>query len=136
MTYGTDMRNEVAKLANDYGRVFTIKYLNVSGGSAYYDDNVAYTVSGTATFSGIFLPNDANDNVLVEQGIINPDDMKLYMVGNINISGTVTIQAGSKTGTIYSVVPTGKGGIDIGTDTVYNKIYLRRLPTGSLIGEQ
>ena len=135
MTIGTDMRNEVDKLANDYGRVITIKYLNVSGGSAYYDDNVTYTVSGTLCVSGIFLPKDQNDNVLVEQGIIHPDDKKLYLPGDIDVSGTITIQAGSKTGTVYSVVPIGIGGIDVGTDTVYNKIFLRRLSTGSLLGE-
>ena len=135
MTIGTDMRNEVSKLVNDYGRVITIKYLNISGGSAYYDDNVTYTVSGTLCTSGIFLPKDQNDNLLVEQGKIFADDKKLYLSGDINVSGTITIQAGSKTGTVYSIVPIGVGGIDVGTDNVYSKLFVRRLPTGSLIGE-
>lgn len=135
MSTGTDLRLEVGKLTVDYGKIFLIKYLNISGGSAYYDDSVTYTTSGTAWYSGIFLPLNRDDNVLMSQGIIHPDDTKMYITGDILTSGTITIQEGSPTGTIYSIVPLGKGGIDIGTDTVYHTLYLRRLPTGSLLGE-
>lgn len=133
--YGADLRADVTNFINSYGQVFTIKYLNLSGGSAYYDDDINYTISGTACYSGLFQSLSKNDNVLVEQGIINPSDKILFTAGDINISGTITIQAGSKTGDIFSIVPLGKGSTDLGTDAVYNKLYLRKLSTGSLLGE-
>ena len=140
---GSDFKdglNEVLKL----GQIVRFRYFNSSAGAgSYYDDNVTLTQSGNDLWvSGVVLPIDASrgssDAVLLEQGNLLTNDTKLYVAGDINCSGAFKIGLGSQSPTPkeeFSVLPDGVITWSINEEEVVNKLYLRRLTTGSLAGE-
>ena len=119
-----------------------IRYFNVSGADANYDDDVVLTQSGTDFWaSGLVQPLDLQrgsyDAVLVEQGKLLQNDLKCYVPHTVETSGTWRIGIGSSNppkreyaitdGGIISWTPFG--------EIVYQKLYLRYLTTGSLSQE-
>jgi len=137
----TSLQKDV-KQAIAYGEQVRFRYFNYSGADAGYDDNVTLTQSGTDFYvSGLKLPIDATrgtrDAIEIEQGLIKQDDSKIYIDGTVNTSGMYRVGLGSPaTGTEeYSVVENGVIVWDIGGQEVYKKLYIRALPTGSLLGE-
>lgn len=102
-----------------------------------WDDEVRVTKSGNTLWtSGIVLPIGREDSVLVQQGKLTDADKRLYVTGSLRFTGSemaVEIQIGSATTTdrIFTTIP---GGInpEVESTKVYNKVYVRRLTTGSL----
>jgi len=91
--------------------------------------------------SGIPLPIDtsrgSSDAVLLEQGYLLTNDTKLYVRGAINTSGTYRIgflQVIHQQMNMV-VLPDGVITWNVNAEDVVNKLYLRRLTTGSLAGE-
>jgi len=130
------------KQAIAYGEQVRFRYFTYSGADTGYDDNVTLTKSGSDIYtSGLKLPIDATrgsrDAIAIEQGLVKQDDSKIYVDGTVNTSGIYRIGLGSPAaGTEeYSVVENGVIVWDIGGQEVYKKLYIRELPTGSLIGE-
>ena len=147
MTAVTDFQNGVTE-ALLYGEQIRFRYFHVGyGAGSYYDDDVILTVSGDDFWtSGVVLPisnsRGSSDAVLLEQGKILTNDTKLYIDGSINTSGTWKLGLGSnKVGSPvpiigeYSLLSEGVTKWDVNATPVLKKLYIRKLPTGSLIGE-
>ncbi len=138
---GSDFKdglNEVLK----YGQLVRIRYFNPTpGAGSYYDDNVSLSVSGNLWVSGVVLPIDrsrgSSDAILVEQGNLLTTDTKLYIDGLVDTSGTLKIgfPSGNPPTNEYSVLPEGIIDWSVNAEPIVNKLYLRRLTTGSLVGE-
>ena len=138
---GSDFKdglNEVLKL----GQLVRFRYFNsTAGAGSYYDDNVTLTSGTDVWVSGIPLPIDtsrgSSDAVLLEQGYLLTNDTKLYVRGAINTSGTYRIgfPSGNPPTNEYGVLPDGVITWNVNAEDVVNKLYIRRLTTGSLSGE-
>ncbi len=139
---GSDFKdglNEVLK----FGQLVRFRYFSsTAGAGSYYDDNITLTQFGSDLWvSGIPLPIDtsrgSSDAVLVEQGYLLTNDTKLYIEGTINTSGAYKIgfPSGNPPTNEYGVLPDGVVTWNIGGEGIVNKLYLRRLTTGSLAGE-
>ena len=135
---GSDFKdglNEVLKL----GQLVRFRYFN-SFYTGEYDDDISLTQSGTDLWvSGVVLPIDASrgssDAVLLQQGQILTNDTKLYVDGTTPCSGTYKIGLGSPPLGEYSVLSDGVITWNINAESIVNKLYIRRIPTGSLMGE-
>ena len=135
-----EMREEVTQiLAN--GKVCRFRYFNTSGADSGYDDSVVLTTSGSDFFtSGLVQPIKdrfgSADALLLQQGLILNNDLKLYVLGNVQTSGTFKVGIGSPTiENEYSRIPDGTEQWDL-DGAVYKKMYLRVLPTGSFADEE
>ena len=126
----------------EYSQPVRFRYFNASyGAGSYYDDDITLTQSGNDVWaSGLVLPIDqsrgSSDAVLLEQGELLTDDTKLYVKGTCECSGTYKIGLGSPPVSEYSVLNAGNITWDVNDTSIFNKVYIRRLPTGSLVGEQ
>ncbi len=143
MTIVSDFQNGVAE-AITFGQQLRIKYYNVGyGAGSYYDDDITLTQSGSNFWtSGVILPisnsRGSSDAVLLEQGKVLTNDTKLYIDGSIPTSGVIKIGLGSYTnmsGCEYSVIEEGVMKWNVNAVPILKKLYIRRLPTGSLMGE-
>jgi hypothetical protein len=135
----SELRQEVEQiLAN--GKVCRFRYFAESGADAGYDDDVVLTQTGTDYFtSGLVQPIKdrfgSADAILLQQGKILNNDLKLYVLGDVPTSGTFKVGIGSPTiENEYSRIPDGTEQWDL-DGAVYKKLYLRVLPTGSIDGE-
>ena len=147
MTYISDFQNGVTE-AMLYGSQIRFRYFNVGfGAGSYYDDDVTLTISGDDFWtSGVMLPlsntRGSSDAVLLEQGKVLTSDTKLYIDGAINTSGTWKLGLGNNsvgspvpiTGE-YSLLCEGVTKWDVNATPILKKLYVRKLLTGSLIGE-
>jgi len=135
------------KILSKAGDQIRVRYFYQNIGSIW-DDDVALAISGTDQWiSGVILPIDqtkgSRDQLLFEQGLINTDDKRVFLHGSIFLSNSdnsgsdikMKMQIGSPTGDQYSLIP--EGGIITayaGTD-IYRKAFVRKMNTGSFIGE-
>lgn len=108
-------------------------------GSPIVSNAVSYTESW---ISGIVLPINSkegtSDFLAVQQGKLSPEDMKLFVSGNVILGGSdiiTKIQLGSPTGGQWSIIPEGVIRKEAGGISIFKKAYIRRLTNGSLIGE-
>ncbi|KKL81184.1 hypothetical protein LCGC14_1997280 [marine sediment metagenome] len=124
--------NNTIKLA---GRPITIRHLVGVTGSVW-DDEVAWVVSGAdVSTSGVIMNLQGQDSLLVEQGKLMNDDKRLYISGGINLTGSdwqAKIIIGDEA---YSLASPGVTAPEVQGTRVYKRAFIRRLPTGSLIGE-
>lgn len=102
-----------------------------------YDDDVTLTVDTNTTISGVVmnLSNSGHDSILVEQGKLLNNDLKVYVSGAVSFTGSdtqVKVIIGNEA---YSVMEPSAFTPQAEGEHIYNKVYLRRLTTGSLIGE-
>ena len=147
MSAVSDFQNGVTE-AMLYGEQIRFRYFNVGyGAGSYYDDDVTLTISGNDFWtSGVVLPisnsRGSSDAVLLEQGKILMSDTKLYIDGSINTSGTWKLGLGSNgTGSPvpitgeYSLLSEGIMKWDVNATPILKKIFIRKLLTGSFIGE-
>ena len=132
-----------------YGEQIRFRYFNVGyGAGSYYDDDITLTISGNDFWtSGVIIPisnaRGSSDAVLLEQGKILMNDTKIYIDGSINTSGTWKLGLGSNgvgspvpiTGE-YSLLSEGVKSYDVNATHIMKKIFVRKLLTGSLIGEE
>ncbi len=126
-----------------YGEQVRFKYYNqtVVGG---YDDDINLVQSGTDFWvSGIVQPIStkafSSDALLLQQGKILLDDKKLYVNGEVQTSDLAPIKIGmngSPTTQQYQILEDGQiTEWDVNGVSIYKKIFVRYLPTGSFIGE-
>jgi len=142
MVTAASLRTDVQKFINEGGLKVRFRYFSVSGGSASYDDDVVLTQSGTDYWtSGLFHPvgtgnERSSEAFLVEQGKLLNNDSKLYVLGDVNTSGTFKVQIGSPTSKgEFSLISDGVVRWDIGGVAVYQKLFIRYLTNGSILGE-
>jgi len=123
-----------------YGQQVRFKYYDTSfGAGSYYNDDATLTYSGTTWESGVVQPLDksqgSSEAMLVQQGQLLTDDSKVYIAGAVQTSGTMKIGLGSPPSAEYFVIENGVIDWTINAESIYKKIYIRQLTTGSLIGE-
>ena len=109
-------------------------------GNADWDDAQALTESGTAVWvSGMYFPvkntQGSTDAVLLEQGKITQADKTLFILGTTETTSIMKIGVGSPITHEHSIIPNGIYQYPMAEHAVYKKLYVRTLPTGSLIGE-
>lgn len=139
MTIVQDFQTGVAE-ALTFGQQIRIKHYVSSTTGSYYDDDVTFTQSGNNVWtSGVVLPisqtRGSSDAMLIEQGRVLTNDSKLYITGTVNTSGTIKIGLGSPVTGEYTVIDEGITKWDVNEVSVLKKLYIRRLTTGSLLGE-
>lgn len=142
MVFGTDLAKDFNNtiMSDEFGRIVRFRYFTSSISGTTYDDDVTLAQSGTDVYvSGLTFPMrtrpGSNEAVLIEQGKLLTSDKILFVAGSVNVSGTFRVQLGSPTGENFSMLTPGVTSPDINDIQIYNKIYLRRLTTGSLSGE-
>ena len=130
------------------GRQLSVRYY-ISNTGSIYDDADALTQSGSTIWtSGLIFcpdPNNAEDTLLLEQGKIGMNDLRIYISGGLVLSpmtgsalqtkitiGSATIQSGLNS---YSLVPIGAQSEEVNGLPIYKRAFIRRLTTGSLVGE-
>lgn len=111
------------------------------GAGSYYDDDVTLVQSGADLFiSGVVQPitgpTTTQEAVLLQQGLININDLRVYIAGSIDTttagSTTWKLGLGSPSRDEYALTEAGVEGWEVGGTTVYKKMFVGRLPTGSL----
>ena len=121
-------------LMRDAGRAISIEYYTSTIGSVWDDETTLAKSGNTLSISGIIMSLGPTESLLVEQGKLLNDDKKLYVSSGIGFTGSdfqvkVTV-GGEKYTTIPEVNAPEVEGI-----IVYKKGFIRRLTTGSLLGE-
>jgi hypothetical protein len=147
MTVSDNLTAGLNKIFNKAGQIVTVHYFNTTVGSVW-DDEEVLTLSGTVSTTGLILPLStkygSRDAVLVEQGMISPEDKKLYVAGSLNLMGDLTGVTGSMLNIRIALGAAGTdsyslvyGGVpySVSETDIYKQAYIRKLPTGSLYGE-
>ena len=123
------------------GQQIRVRYFNETIGSVW-DDDVTLVVSGNDWMSGVIFPvntaKGSSDSLLLEQGKIIDSDKKVFINGSIVLTGSdlqCKVQIGSPTGENYEVIADGGIAWTYSSDAIYKKAFLRRITTGSFIGE-
>ena len=76
------------------------------------------------------------DYKLLQQGALQMNDKKIFMMPNINMSGaSIKLGIGSPAPIEFSVLPIGVEVHSIQGVDVYKKAYIRLLNNGSFLGE-
>lgn len=132
------IRSDVTQFITNYGQSVRFRYFTPTFITGSYDDQVTWAQSGTDTWvSGQVQPFDATrstqDAILLQQGLARVGDVKLYVAGTVQSSGTfsVGIGSGATVSAVYAAVENGiVEGPLIGEGVAYKKITLRPM-TGS-----
>lgn len=121
------------------GRTGSIEYYNQTVGSVWDDEVDLAKSGGTLGISGIVMPLDSrrgsNDSVLVEQGKLIDGDKKVYVSNGVSFTGSGFMVKLSFGGEKYTTIPIGVIAPEVQGEIVYKKAFIRRLTTGSLLGE-
>lgn len=133
-----DMRNDFEQGPLSHGGPVRFRYFTISGATTGYDDDKTYAKSGTDVWTSgltrqISTRRGSNDAVLLEQGRLLMDDLKLYVKHDVNTSGLFTVGLGSPVQRVYA--PNENGVISQtlnGEDVIFKKTYIRYLTNGSL----
>jgi len=143
MSVLTNLQKGFNSIVNKGGVICNFQYMHKTIGSVW-DDSVTLTNGSSVWTSGIVFPlngtNSSKDFVLVEQGLLRPNDLKLFVSGALDFnmyagSDCMKIQVGSPTGTKYFVIPEGVQAWGVNDTSIFKKAYIRSLRTGSFIGE-
>lgn len=131
-----------------HGEIVRFRFYDVSGATTNYDDDTTYTLSGTSvTATGLTQPIDETrgsaDAILLQEGRLLRDDIKMYVDGTTATSGLwkvtrfLTATGGSPQAASITYAPIKNGIIPwrINGSEVYKKTYLRVLTNGSFLGE-
>ena len=125
---------------NKAGRPLRIRYLTESYTGSVWDDSRTLAGSGTDLYaSGMIINLDSSqgseDQVLLEQGRIRFNDVKIYMAGSIQTTSgarilTVTISGLNR---VYEELPLGVYMPQYFGEDIFKKFYGREVPLGSLV---
>jgi hypothetical protein len=140
--YDTRFIKGFNRLLDKASQPIKIRYFTPTIGSVW-DDEVTLTQSGTDLWtSGIpqslELSRGSIDSNLLEQGKLIYNDSKLFIPGSIILTGStymIKIQIGSPTGENYTMIPEGTDDYTVEGTPTHKKAYIRRITTGSLLGE-
>jgi hypothetical protein len=125
------------KIVSLIGRPILITTFNYSiGTGSVYDDDVVFTGSSVLATSGIIFPlepSSSQDGVLMEQGKLTPNDLKLYITGSITLGSIVKIGIGSPAEFTCQIMPNGTLSYEVENSKIYKKVYLKR-NLGPIIG--
>jgi len=133
------IKSDISAMISNGTRI-RLRYFTESGADANYDNDVTLTQSGSDLWtSGLVQPLNINnprgsyDAVLLEQGKLLQDDVKMYVLGDVDTSGTFKVGLGSPITREYT---TNAGGVTAwqlaNGEVAYKKVYLSYLTTGSL----
>ena len=136
MVLAAELLTDVQSLINTHGEILRIRKFTRTLNTGSFDDEILLT-SGVDTWgSGLIQSLGWNDNVLIQQGLLFKDDLKCYVDGSVNLSGTWKLGLGSPTVNEYALASNNMvESPQINGSIVYQKVFLRRLTTGSLFGE-
>jgi len=139
------MYNDIKSLIEKRGQPVRFRYFNQSLNAGSYDDDTALTQSGTDLWISGFPQviretRGSKDAVLLEQGLVTSDDLKLYVEGITRTDGMFKVglfnlSAGSPTTDEYAIIEKGTEAPLLNGSVMYRKLYLRKLTTGSIFGE-
>ncbi len=142
MSLKDDLQQGFNNLIRVAGVQIHLRHFSTSFGSVWDDDGILSQVGTDIWTSGVVLPIDArrgsHDSVLVEQGKLLNQDLRLYVNGSLLITGSerlVTIGIGSPVGEVFTTIPDGTIRAEVEGVPVYKKVFLSRLPLGSLQGQ-
>lgn len=141
MTLKGELQEALDSIITNAGTPIRIQYFTSSIGSVY-DDDVTLSKSGNDLWtSGVVLPLNIKagtfDSLLVEQGKLRTDDVKLFVHGSIFSTGSqfeFNVMIGSP-GDVYSAMSPGTIAPQIQGERIYRKMFLRLLTNGSLMGQ-
>ena len=104
MVFETSLGADFNQLITDPegpGRLLRIQYYTqtIGGGGSYFDDDVSLSKSGSDVWaSGIILPvqgkEGTNEALLMEQGLLSQNSVRLYVNGSLSLSGTFKVGLG------------------------------------------
>lgn len=142
MSVTTRFQKGFQKLLDKAGTQVQIRYFDETIGSVW-DDEVTLTLNSDTWTSGIVLPvrgvRGSNESVLIEQGKLKQEDIKLFVSGSIDFTdmgSIVRIGIGSPANTFYKPVPIGIRKLSVYGNDLYKKGYFREITgTGSYLGE-
>jgi hypothetical protein len=142
MGVADSLKTGFGKIMSRAGRPVLIRYYSQVVGSVW-DDETTLTQSAGSWVSGIVFPIQAatgtTENLLVEQGKLNSEDLRLFVEGSVAWTGDDTaqlkVQIGSPTGDQWAPIPLGYITQQAEGQSIFSKAYIRRIPIGSLIGE-
>jgi len=142
MSLGTEIKSDIEQVLS-YGELVRFKYYTEYH-TGDYDDEVTIVQSGVDVWtSGLQQPISSNtyksEGMLVQQGKLLADDKKLYVLGDVSVSEAAKIKIGMNGSPVteeYFIVNEGQvNKWNVDGIPIYKKLYLRRLNTGSFIGE-
>ena len=132
----------LTKMFQRAGTQISVTYFTATIGSIY-DEATSLSVSGTKLWtSGIVFPLDpqsATDSILLQQGKLSDNDLKLYTHGSLLLtpvigSTTLYTQVGiGSPGSMFSVIPLGGVSQQAEGIPIFKRIYLKKLKNGSLL---
>lgn len=138
MVTGSELRNEVNPIFEN-GHVARFRYFTSSypGAGSSYDDDVTLTQSGADFWTtGLMMPLGWRDSSFLKEGLVEKDDKAFYTPASVQTSGIWRVGIGSPPNSEFYQVGNSPSKVwSIANEDIYKKLYLRRLPTGSLPGE-
>lgn len=142
MVTASQLRADVEQTINDGGVQVRFRYFTGSGASFGYDNYSNLTQSGSDVWtSGLHQPltsqsdNESSQAQFQEQGYLKHGDSRLYVLGDVIISGTLKIGIGSPVREEYQIIEGGVKSWPVQGVDIYHKLYIRKLTNGSLFGE-
>lgn len=145
MTSATQLRSDFDNFVTAYGQKVRLKFYVSTTSGAVYDDEITLTASGNSVWcygrqNALQSNTGGADFKLLQQGAIVLDDSIIYLPGSVSSAGSINnytkIGIGSPTPSEYAMVASvGDIPFYVGSEIVYHKLYIRKLNTGSFIGE-
>ena len=143
MVTPTEAGADFAGIISENGAQLRFRYFTTAypGAGSYYDDDVTLTQSGSDLWiSGlvqpISSPRGSSEAVLFEQGKIKTNDLRVYLAGSTDTQTSSGAQwkvgVGSPNRGEYVFAEAGAESWELSDVTVYKKLFLTRLTTGSL----
>lgn len=139
MSFSSHLIDSVGMLSA-YGELISVQYYSEEHNPDGYDDDVMFLQSGnTLWVSGLVQPLDvrqgSREALLVQEGRLQREDLRLYVSGTLNLSQQTKIGIGSPARDYFKIVDLGVNQWSSEGSVIYEKIYLSRLTSGKLPGE-
>jgi len=132
-------RDQFQKILDANSDKIRFRKFTIARSATDYDDEVTLSSPVDTWASGnvqqVDSLSNSQDALLVQQGKLLQNDIKVYVLGTIDTSGTWKMGLGSPHREEYAPIPDGIQTHFINGSPIYKKLFLRVLPNGSLIGE-
>ena len=137
MTLASELQIDFINAVKEYGTAVRLKFYTETYSGAQYDDPYL-TVSGSSlwTWGRFDAVQGGDERKLIEAGKLVLGDCKLLLPGSYdNVDIHTKFGLGSPVTAEYCMVEGGKIPLRVSGTTIFNRIYVRALPTGSFIQE-